>query len=83
MEQSISPLIRNGYFRQDTYVQNTLIYHNCFSELSEFSDYAEMDLKQEIDQADIILLEVNEAHIPVMSFSLIDYLLEHPEILSE
>lgn len=83
MEQSISPLIRNGYFRQDTYVQNTLIYHNCFSDLSEFSDYAEMDLKQEIDQADIILLEVNEAHIPVMSFSLIDYLLEHPEILSE
>ncbi len=60
-----------------------MIYRNCFSELTEFSDYAEMDLKQEIDQADIILLEVNEAHIPVMSFSLIDYLLEHPEILSE
>lgn len=83
MEQTISPLIRNGYFKQDTYVQNTMIYRNCFSELTEFSDYAEMDLKQEIDQADIILLEVNEAHIPVMSFSLIDYLLEHPEILSE
>lgn len=83
MEQTISPLIRNGYFKQDTYVQNTMIYRNCFSELTEFSDYAEMDLKQEIDQADIILLEVNEAHIPVMSFSLIDYLLERPEILSE
>lgn len=83
MEQSISPLIRNGYFKQDTYVQNTMIYRNGFCELTEFSDYEEMDLKQEIQQADIILLEVNEAHIPVMSFSLIDYLLEHPEILSE
>ena len=28
-----------------------------------------------------MILEVNEAHIPVMSFGFIDYLIEHPELL--
>lgn len=83
MGQTIAPLINNGYFNQDTYIENTLVTHSRFTQSSNFSDYSEIDLKQEIDQADIIILEVNEAHIPVMSFSLIDYIIEHPEILSE
>lgn len=83
MGQTIAPLITNGFFNQDTYIENTLVTHSRFTQAFNFSDYSEIDLKQEIDQADIIIFEVNEAHIPVMSFSLIDYLIEHPEILSE
>lgn len=81
MGQTIASLIKNRYFYQDTYIENTLITHNHLSQIDNFSDYSEIDLKHEFDQADIIIFEVNEAHIPVMSFSLIDYLIEHPEIL--
>lgn len=83
MGQTIAPLISNGFFHEDTYIENTLVTHSRFTQAVNFSDYSEIDLKQEIDQADILIFEVNEAHIPVMSFSLIDYLLEHPELLSE
>lgn len=83
MGQTIAPLIHNGFFQRDTYIENTVVNHDRFTQAANFSDYAEIDLKQEIDQADILIFEVNEAHIPVMSFSLIDYLIEHPELLSE
>lgn len=82
MGQTIAPLINNGFFGQDTYIENTMAARNRFTQSFSFSDYSEIDLKQELEQADIIIFEVNEAHIPVMSFSLIDYLLEHPDILS-
>ena len=81
MGQTIGSLINNGYFNKDTYIENTEVSHNQFSESTIFSDYSELALKQEFDQADIIIFEVNESHIPVMSFSLIDYLTEHPEFL--
>lgn len=81
MGQTIGSLINNGYFNKDTYIENTEVSHNQFSESTVFSDYSELALKQEFDQADIIIFEVNESHIPVMSFSLIDYLTEHPEFL--
>lgn len=83
MGQTITPMINNGYFHQDTYIENTIIAHDRYSQMENFSDYSELDLKHEFDQADIVIFEVNEAHVPVMSFSLIDYLIEHPEILSE
>ncbi len=83
MGQTLVPLINHGFFGQDTYIENTLVTHYPFSQFTPFSDYSEIDLKKEIDQADIIIFEVNEAHIPVMSFSLIDYLMEHPELLDQ
>lgn len=81
MGQTIGSLINNNYFSTDTYIENTEVSRNRFSETSVFSDYSELDLQKDFDQADIIIFEVNESHIPVMSFSLIDYLAEHPEIL--
>lgn len=81
MGQTINHLIIDEMFHQDTYVENTLYCRNRFSESGNFSDYGELNLKQELDQADIVILEVNEAHIPVMSFGLVDYLMEHPELL--
>lgn len=83
MGQTIAPLISSGCFQEDTYIENTMVARSRFSQTGNFSDYAEIDLKKEIDQADILIFEVNEAHIPVMSFSLIDYLTEHPELLAE
>lgn len=81
MGQTLNLLIKDGMFHKDTYVENTIFLRNRFSESGTFSDYGELDLKQELDQADIVVLEVNEAHIPVMSFGFIDYLSEHPELL--
>lgn len=81
MGQTLVPLINHGFFSKDTYIENTLVSHYPFSQFTSFSDYSEIDLKQEFDQADIIIFEVNEAHIPVMSFSMIDYLMEHPDLL--
>ena len=81
MGQTINHLINNGMFHLDTYVENTIYYRNRFTEPGSFSDYGELNLKQELEQADIVILEVNEAHIPTMSFGLIDYLIEHPELL--
>lgn len=82
MGQTLVPLINHGFFSKDTYIENTLVTHYPFDQFTSFSDYGEIDLKQEFDQADIIIFEVNEAHIPVMSFSLIEYLTEHPEIIN-
>lgn len=81
MGQTLVPLINLGYFNKDTYIENTSVTHCPFNQFTSFSDYSEIDLEHEFDQADIIIFEVNEAHIPVMSFSMIDYLMEHPEIL--
>lgn len=81
MGQTLNHLINDGMFQKDTYVENTIFYRNGFSEPGSFSDYGELNLKEELEQADIVILEVNEAHIPVMSFGLIDYLIEHPELL--
>ena len=83
MGQTLLPLINHGFFGQDTYIENTLVTLYPFRQFTPFSDYSEIELKKEIDQADIIIFEVNEAHIPVMSFSLIDYLMEHPELLDQ
>lgn len=82
MGQTLAHLISHGFFNKDTYIENTQVTHKPFNQFTPFSDYGEINLKQEFDQADIIIFEVNEAHIPVMSFSMIDYLMEHPEILS-
>lgn len=81
MGQTLTFLINNQMFNKDTYVENTLVCRERFSQSNSFSDYAELNLKEELKQADIVILEVNEAHIPTMSFGLIDYLAENPQLL--
>lgn len=81
MGQTLTFLINNQMFNKDTYVENTLVCRERFSQSSSFSDYTELNLKEELKQADIVILEVNEAHIPTMSFGLIDYLAENPQLL--
>ena len=46
-------------------------------EISYFSEYEELDLDAEIEQADIVLLEVNEEAVDRMSFGFIDYMLDN------
>ena len=82
MGQSLTTLIRNGYFSGFTYVENTNIFRDDLTSFETFSDYSEMDLAAELDAADIVIFEVNEAHIPSMGFGIIEYIMEHPEVLS-
>ncbi len=81
MGQTIYYLIRGGLFGGDLYVENTDVYRDNYSSHEIFSDYSELDLKQALEETDIVIFEVNEAHIPVMGFGIIEYLEEHPEIL--
>ena len=83
MGQTIASMIRDGYFDHDMYVENTVYYQDHFTSGGSFSDYGELNLAQAIGQADIVIFEVNEAHVPVMGFGLYDYLLEHPEIFEQ
>lgn len=83
MGQTITYLIRKQMFYGDTYIENTQEMKQNFSSVTSFSDYEELDIAGELEAADIVIFEVNESHIPVMSFGLIDYLTEHPEILGE
>ncbi len=83
MGQTIAQMISEGYFNKDMYVENTVYYQDNFTVGGSFSDYGELDLATGIGQADIVIFEVNEAHVPVMGFGIYDYLLEHPEILEQ
>ena len=81
MGQSLTTLINSGYFDSFTYVENTNAFRNDLTAPVTFSDYSELDLAAALEEADIVILEVNEAHIPTMSFGLIEYIMEHPEVL--
>lgn len=81
MGQTIRYLIDYDRFQSDTYIQNTMVQRNHFTTTDTFSDYSEIDLAKELSLADMVILEVNEAHIPDMSFGLIDYLAEHQDLL--
>ena len=81
MGQSLTTLINSGYFNEYTYVENTNIFRNSLTSFETFSDYAQMDLKAELEKADIVIFEVNEAHIPTMGFGIIEYIMDNPEVL--
>ncbi len=80
MGQSLTTLINSGYFNEYTYVENTNIFYDTLSAAKTFSDYSELDIKKELDKADIVIFEVNESHIPTMGFGIVEYITEHPEI---
>lgn len=75
MQTSIMTLTGQGYFDSYFYMENTLLVDD--GEISYFSEYEELDLDAEIEQADIVLLEVNEEAVDRMSFGFIDYMLDN------
>ena len=81
MGQSVAALIRNDYFGEDVYFENSQIFRNKYSSLEVSHSYEELDLREMLSGKEIVILEVNEASIPSMSFGFIDYLLENPQIL--
>ena len=83
MGQSLSAIIRNHYFGKNVYMENDQIFTEEFGEKEIFHDYNDVDMKEYLKDIDILILEVNEPSIPSMSFGFIDYVLEHPEVLSQ
>ncbi len=82
MGQSLSALISCGIFGENTHFENYYYFRNNYKdyqELSGFTAYEELNLDQYVGEADIVVLEVNEAAIAHMSWGFIDYLLAHPE----
>ncbi len=79
MGQTLSMLIRSGYFGKDVYMENAQLFTNRFSSVVQFHDYAEADMAALFEDIDIVILEVNEPSIPSMSFGFLDYILENPQ----
>lgn len=75
MQTSILTLTSQGYFDSYFYMENTLVVDD--GEISYFSEYDELDLKAELEQTDVVLLEVNEEAVDRMSFGFIDYMLDN------
>lgn len=79
MGQSMAHLVRQGYFSKDIWMENTMLFEEKFTKLRNFSDYSEVDLKESFKDIDLVILEVNEISIDVMSFGFMDYVLEHQD----
>ncbi len=86
---SLSALVRGGsfmgtsvyhmmdfeFFTSTYYMENTQLIDQ--GQISTFTSYEELPLAQQLDQADIVLLEVNEEAIDRMGFGFIEYLLDN------
>lgn len=82
MGQSASLLINNNIFENDVYFENNNYFTNNYSThqvLSDFNAYSELGTKlyEDLEHSDIVVLEVNENKIFMMSWGFIDYLLEY------
>ena len=75
MQTSVFALTGQGYFDSYFYMENTLLVDD--GEISNFSEYEELDLTAELEQADIVLLEVNEEAVDRMGFGFIEYMLDN------
>lgn len=83
MGQSLSTLIFNGGFGTELYMENTQCFKNRFTDVRTFSDYGELNLKEELADKNLLILEVNEASVDVFSFQFMDYVIEHEDELFE
>ena len=64
----------NNYCFLDNYERSvTFTSFDSYDEFTEMGDY--------LSKADILILEVNEAAVPVMSWGFIEYLLENPQLM--
>lgn len=78
MGQSLSYLISGGIFGNDIHFENNYYFTDRYSRtetLSGFDAYDEFDVKTYLEDADILILEVNEEKIWTMSWGFIDYAL--------
>lgn len=82
MGQSLSPLIHAGFFGKEAYLENSQYFSEDYSKLVTFSDYSQLDMKQIFADTNMLILEINEISYGP-AFTLIDYILEHPDILPE
>lgn len=84
MGQSLSALTMNGVFTKFLHFENNYYTQKdyiTYQNISKFNAYDEIDLNTFLGRSDIIILEVNEAAIPIMSWGFIEHLLEHAEYL--
>ena len=63
------------FFSSTYYMENTQLIDQ--GEISHFTTYEELPIAEQLDAADIVLLEVNQEAIDTMSFGFIDYLLDN------
>ena len=86
MGQSWNALVYAGCFGKDLHYENNYYFTNQYSSkktVSSFTAYDETtDWIPFFQDADIVVLEINEAKIGDASFGFMDYVLEHDEILS-
>lgn len=75
MGTSIYHMMDFRFFDSTYYMENTQLIDQ--GQISTFTSYEELPIAQQIEQADIILLEVNEEAIDRMSFGFIEYVLEN------
>ncbi|MCR5369429.1 MAG: hypothetical protein K6E83_01825 [Clostridium sp.] len=83
MGQSLFFLIPNGFFGKNAALQNKVLYMNQLSEQLPFEQFEELPMAGLMQDIDMVVLEVNERSIPSMSFGFIDFLLDHPDIITE
>ena len=81
--QTVSPLINHGFFGHCMYLENTKVYSEDWPDGGTFTSYDELEpaLSAQLRDTDILILEINEAHVPTMSFGFIDWLYEHLDAL--
>lgn len=79
MGQSLKCLVDNHILGKTVYFENYYytLDGNRMEVLSDFDSYDEMDIPAYIEQSDILVLEVNENKIWIMSWGFIDYILDY------
>lgn len=79
MGQSLKCLVDNHILGRTVYFENYYytLDGNKMEALSDFDSYDEMDIPAYIEQSDILVLEVNENKIWIMSWGFIDYILDY------
>ena len=81
MGQSLASLIAAGFFNDETYMENTMCRTNKLADINYFNDYSEIDLESYLDKADMVIIEINEAHVHDIGMRMPKYIMEHKEVL--
>lgn len=77
MGQSLAHLVLQGYFASDICMENTQFFEEKFTKITTLNDYGDFDLKSAFENTDLVIIEVNEMSVDVMSFGFMQYVLEH------
>ena len=84
--QSWSMLVQSGCFSNDLHYENNYFFTNQYTTQTTLSVMAAYEESDEwipfLRDADIVVLEINEASIEDATFGFVDYVLDHSEILN-